>query len=234
MPKPQRPHAAHLRLGRISLPGQVYVLTMVTRDRRPVFRDFACARTVVRFLREHDRRGVARTLCFVVMPDHVHWMMELGTICDLGEGSTAHLSEAGVGVCRSPALRANNARGRKVAGGVATRERHFSAGPAALLPDSEKACSRREDQLAQHRHCRVAGRRPAFFQKKRVVHVNRGGFDKTGKGNKTPDTRDTQATDFPIHHQHGQGGTHNQTPQDPEQYNKQYSKQTGSKERCHS
>ncbi len=85
MPEPQRPHAAHLRLGRISLPGQVYVLTMVTRNRQSVFRDFACARTVVRVLREHDRRGVARTLCFVVMPDHVHWMMELGTVCDLGE-----------------------------------------------------------------------------------------------------------------------------------------------------
>ena len=85
MPEPQRPHAAHLRLGRISLPGQVYVLTMVTRNRQSVFRDFACARTVVRVLREHDRRGVARTLCFVVMPDHVHWMMGLGTVCDLGE-----------------------------------------------------------------------------------------------------------------------------------------------------
>ena len=46
----------------------------------------------------------------------------------------------------------------------------------------------------------VDGPRPGghLFSKK-GLKVRPGGFDKTGKGNKTPDTRDTPATDFPIH-----------------------------------
>jgi REP element-mobilizing transposase RayT len=34
---------------------------------------------------EHERAGFAATLCFVVMPDHLHWMMQLGEMKNLGE-----------------------------------------------------------------------------------------------------------------------------------------------------
>ena len=33
----------------------------------------------------HERLGFARTLSFVVMPDHLHWLMALGDSKDLGE-----------------------------------------------------------------------------------------------------------------------------------------------------
>lgn len=40
----------------------------------------------------HDQLGFAKTLCFVVMPDHFHWMMQLGEIKTLGE--TIHALKA--------------------------------------------------------------------------------------------------------------------------------------------
>ena len=73
-----KPHAHRLRTGRHSQPGQVYLLTTVTRERRPVFEDFGHARLLIGVLREQEDRRLARTLAFVVMPDHVHWLMQLG------------------------------------------------------------------------------------------------------------------------------------------------------------
>jgi len=71
-------HGANLRKGRVSIPGQVYVITAVTRNRELFFTDFFVARILVRVLREHEERGYAETLCFVAMPDHLHWLMQLG------------------------------------------------------------------------------------------------------------------------------------------------------------
>lgn len=71
-------HGHDLRRGRVSEPGRIYLLTTVTRERRPVFSDLASGRVVVRCLREMERSGLAETLCFVVMPDHLHWLLALG------------------------------------------------------------------------------------------------------------------------------------------------------------
>ena len=72
------PHGKDLRKGRVSIPGQVYVITTVTLERKAVFRDIDNARILVRVLMEHQALGRADTLCFVVMPDHLHWVMRLG------------------------------------------------------------------------------------------------------------------------------------------------------------
>ena len=74
----QKSHGVNLRKGRVSIPGQIYVITAVTRNRLPFFTNFFVARTLVRVLREHEEKGYAETLCFVVMPDHLHWLMQLG------------------------------------------------------------------------------------------------------------------------------------------------------------
>ena len=79
----QRPHGKNLRRGRVSLPGQIYAITTVCRNRRPFLADFHTARLVIRILREHQEHGYATTLCFVVMPDHLHWLMALGEERDL-------------------------------------------------------------------------------------------------------------------------------------------------------
>ncbi|WP_439862298.1 REP-associated tyrosine transposase [Pseudomonas sp. MBLB4136] len=69
--------ANRLRKGRHSQPGQLYLVTTVTRERQPVFAEFACARSLVQVLRAESALGSAETLAFVVMPDHLHWLLQL-------------------------------------------------------------------------------------------------------------------------------------------------------------
>ena len=66
-----------LRKGRFSEGGRIYLVTTVTKLRRPVFAEFQAARSLVRALRQEQRAGRAGTLAYVVMPDHLHWLMEL-------------------------------------------------------------------------------------------------------------------------------------------------------------
>ena len=73
-----RPRASALRWGRYSEAGQVYLVTTVTRHRTPVFGDFFAARTLVQVLHLEQREARARTLAYVVMPDHLHWLLQLG------------------------------------------------------------------------------------------------------------------------------------------------------------
>jgi putative transposase len=77
------PHGKDLRKGRVSLPGQVYHITTVTRNREPVFLDFLAARLLIQTLREAELLREASTLAFVLMPDHLHWLMQLGSERDL-------------------------------------------------------------------------------------------------------------------------------------------------------
>ena len=79
------PHGCNLRRGRFSLAGQAYLVTMVGIDRSPVFADFYAARCVVRAMHEASVVSVAETLAFVVMPDHVHWLVQLNVGTNLGE-----------------------------------------------------------------------------------------------------------------------------------------------------
>ncbi|MCI3943256.1 hypothetical protein K0038_00246 [Pseudomonas syringae] len=66
-----------LRTGRYSEIGQVYMVTSVTRGREPVFADFRLGRLLVRELRRCEEQERVRSLAWVVMPDHVHWLFEL-------------------------------------------------------------------------------------------------------------------------------------------------------------
>lgn len=69
------PHSHHLRLGRYSCPDQIYLITTNTLNRRPLFHNFKYGRIVVEALRAYQE--CADTLCFVIMPDHLHWLMSL-------------------------------------------------------------------------------------------------------------------------------------------------------------
>ena len=74
----QRHGQSHLlRIGRRSERGRVYHIVASAADRRPVFSDLLAARTLIAVLAEEQRRGRAGTLAFVVMPDHLHWLLEL-------------------------------------------------------------------------------------------------------------------------------------------------------------
>ena len=72
------PHGRDLRNGRFSESGRIYHITTVTMNRERVFSDLYSARQLVRVLRETQDRGLATTLAYVVMPDHLHWLMQLG------------------------------------------------------------------------------------------------------------------------------------------------------------
>ena len=69
--------AKQLRKGRVSACGQVYHVTAVTHERRPVFEDLFLGRILVKCLRYESDLGRADTLCYVVMPDHLHWLLQL-------------------------------------------------------------------------------------------------------------------------------------------------------------
>ena len=69
---------SQLRHGRVSISGQVYHIVATTLHRDPVFSDFGRARIAVRVLMDEDRLGTVTTLAFVLMPDHLHWLVQLG------------------------------------------------------------------------------------------------------------------------------------------------------------
>lgn len=75
---PRRPGQRALRKGRVSLPGQAYVVTTATHARRPLFEALVPGRIVVGEMRRLHAQGAVNSLAFVVMPDHLHWLFTIG------------------------------------------------------------------------------------------------------------------------------------------------------------
>lgn len=71
------PSSRFLRRGRFSEPGRLYLLTSIIEHRKPLLQDFHIARLVVAQFMQAQREGSAHSLAWVVMPDHVHWLIEL-------------------------------------------------------------------------------------------------------------------------------------------------------------
>ncbi|MDP2783487.1 MAG: transposase [Sulfurimicrobium sp.] len=74
----------------------------MTLGRKPVFSDFHAARHLIHVFRAEHETACARTLAFVVMPDHLHWLLELGAGVSLSrvvgriKSVTAHRLGGGV------------------------------------------------------------------------------------------------------------------------------------------
>ena len=66
-----------LRFGRRSIEQQVYHITTVTKNRTPRFSSLLAARCVVRAMKRIQESRIADTWAFVIMPDHVHWILQL-------------------------------------------------------------------------------------------------------------------------------------------------------------
>ena len=78
------PSAQHrLRIGRHSLPGQIYLLTTVTHRRQPFFANAEVARLAARTSAAPESWQPSRCLCWVLMPDHWHGLIELADDADL-------------------------------------------------------------------------------------------------------------------------------------------------------
>ncbi len=72
---PDTPHSKDLRKGRFSEAHRIYHITTTTMNRQAWFSNYQCGRIVVHKLKQEAVR--AQTLAFVVMPDHLHWLMQL-------------------------------------------------------------------------------------------------------------------------------------------------------------
>ena len=73
-----KPGARSLRRGRYSEPGRVYPVTTVVQAREALFSDWRLGRLVVDEMRTAHTNDQLRSLAFVLMPDHLHWLFELG------------------------------------------------------------------------------------------------------------------------------------------------------------
>ncbi|MCP1727849.1 REP element-mobilizing transposase RayT [Natronospira proteinivora] len=72
-----------LRKGRCSLAGQVYMITACIWQRAPILDTLATARLIVNEFRLVQEERKARTITYVIMPDHFHWLIRLGQVDDL-------------------------------------------------------------------------------------------------------------------------------------------------------
>ena len=84
MAKPEGPGRSALRKGRHSQPNGIYLVTTVTEQRIPWFQVFDFATIMCRCLQDTKCLLDATNLCWVVMPDHVHLLLQLGE-ANLGE-----------------------------------------------------------------------------------------------------------------------------------------------------
>ena len=83
-------HSAHkLRTGRVSLQNQIYLVTFVTDGRKHRFTNLQIARIMVNSLKSSRQ---ATTLAFVVMPDHVHWLIQL--LDDVSLSHVIHMAKS--------------------------------------------------------------------------------------------------------------------------------------------
>ena len=67
-----------LRKGRFSESNQIYFVTTVTHRRNQLFNDFNSARIVINTMKNLDESGYVNSLSWVLMPDHLHWLFQLG------------------------------------------------------------------------------------------------------------------------------------------------------------
>jgi REP element-mobilizing transposase RayT len=66
-----------LRSGRISIEGQIYLLTSVTKGRLPLFGNFQLGCVASRALTQPRLWGDAKLIAWVLMPDHMHLLVQL-------------------------------------------------------------------------------------------------------------------------------------------------------------
>ena len=67
-----------LRKGRVSITNGVYLVTATTLERQKLFANFCAGCAAARCFKDTRLLGDAKMLAWVLMPDHVHWLLQLG------------------------------------------------------------------------------------------------------------------------------------------------------------
>ena len=70
-------HSRDLRSGRFSEPDRPYLVTTATFHRRSVFSDLTAGYLLAREIRNAECQEIVSSLCWVIMPDHFHWLVIL-------------------------------------------------------------------------------------------------------------------------------------------------------------
>lgn len=75
-----RGHHGHraLRKGRVSIANGIYLVTATTLERKKLFDAFWTGCAAARCFENANFLGDAKMLAWVLMPDHVHWLLQLG------------------------------------------------------------------------------------------------------------------------------------------------------------
>ena len=73
------PRQRQLRKGRFSQPNQIYHVITNTKNRQPIFKNHVMARKLIQQLMLQQQLGNASTLAFMVMPDHLHWLLQVNS-----------------------------------------------------------------------------------------------------------------------------------------------------------
>ena len=68
----------NLLVGRVSVAHYAYHVTICVDGRQPLFCNFTHARLVVSEMRQLHDEGILNSLAWVIMPDHLHWLFQLG------------------------------------------------------------------------------------------------------------------------------------------------------------
>ena len=87
---PRKAHIHRLRGGHAGQPGRVYLITITCHGRQAHFATLQSGRCFVQALRA--TRAYAVTLGYVVMPDHIHWLLALREHADLA--ATVHKAKS--------------------------------------------------------------------------------------------------------------------------------------------
>lgn len=81
----KKPGHAALRHGRASIGHTAYLITATTQNREPLYTHFPAACSAARCFEDATLLRESRMLAWVLMPDHVHWLHQLGETDSLGE-----------------------------------------------------------------------------------------------------------------------------------------------------
>ena len=74
---PLQGHRA-LRKGRVSIANGVYLVTATPLERQQLFTDFGAGCAAALCFEDARLLGDAKMLAWVLMPDHVHWLLQMG------------------------------------------------------------------------------------------------------------------------------------------------------------
>ena len=99
----RRKGTGRTRFGRHSAINHIYHVTTSTNRREPFFRNLAYGRILVNAMQREQIAGHANTLAFVIMPDHLHWLIQLSGVRSLSRS---------VNTVKSFATRRINRKGR--------------------------------------------------------------------------------------------------------------------------